>query len=65
MFRELAQGRTGNGFGPNPIGWTEMRDWSILTATTLSPLDVEVLRGLDGLYLMAYANRPKQEAQNG
>jgi hypothetical protein len=65
MFRELAQGRTSNGFGPNPIGWTEMRDWSILTATTLSPLDVEVLRGLDGLYLTAYANRPKQEAQNG
>jgi hypothetical protein len=64
MFRELAQGRTGNGFGPNPIGWTEMRDWSILTAMHLSPFDVEVLRGLDGLYLTAYANRPKQEAQN-
>jgi hypothetical protein len=54
-------GRTGNGFGPNPIGWTEMRDWSILTATPLSPFDVEVLRGLDGLYLTAYANRPKPQ----
>jgi hypothetical protein len=38
-----------------------MRDWSILTATPLSPFDVEVLRGLDGLYLTAYANRPKPQ----
>lgn len=38
-----------------------MRDWSKLTCTQMSPLDVEVLRGLDGLYLTAYANRPKPQ----
>jgi hypothetical protein len=58
---ELALSRTSNGFGPNPIGWTEMRDWSILTATPLAPLDVKVLRGLDGLFLTAYANRPRSD----
>jgi hypothetical protein len=38
-----------------------MREWANLTATPISPFDVEVLRGLEGLELTAYANRPKPQ----
>lgn len=38
-----------------------MRDWSKLIHARLSPLDVEVLRGLDILDRAVYANRPKPQ----
>jgi hypothetical protein len=50
-FMDLSKGRTGNGFGANPLPWTEVQAWCALTRTTLSRVEVRALRLLDGLFL--------------
>lgn len=37
--------------GPLAISYTEIKSWSELTGNDLTPLDVDILRKLDALYL--------------
>ena len=37
--------------GPLAISYSEMKSWSELTGNELSPLDIEILRRLDSLYI--------------
>jgi len=42
----------GQGFsGPNPITYTEIRDYKELTETPLAPREVELLKHLDAVYM--------------
>ena len=50
-FIELNQGRRSNGFGLDPLGWGDIRDWSALTATELRPYEVRLLKRLDSTFL--------------
>jgi hypothetical protein len=40
---------------PCPVRWSEIEAWSRLTATPLSPLEARALRGLDAVWLQAWA----------
>ena len=52
-FAELNAGRTGNGFGANPITWEGLDAWARLTGRDLRPWEVGLLRALDRTYLLA------------
>lgn len=50
-FMQLHRGRTYNGFGANPISWSEFHAYCQVTRTALSPWEVEAIRMLDEVYL--------------
>jgi hypothetical protein len=50
-FYEISQGRTGTGFGPNPLTWAGIEAWMRLTGTVVHPWEIRLLKGLDRLYL--------------
>lgn len=51
LFLELNSARSYNGFGPNPLTYTEILSWSQLMRTDLAPWEVETLKSLDRLWL--------------
>lgn len=61
-FVELSAARSGNGFGENPIGYTEIAAWAALTGRDLTPWEVSVLRRLDAVTLAAWAEKSKQNS---
>jgi len=61
-FLELHRARTGNGFGPNPIGYVEIDAWQRVTGRKLSPWEVDMMFALDGAF-MASIPVPKADAQ--
>lgn len=50
-FGELTAARSSNGFGANPITFTEIKAWAELTGRRPSPLEIVALRRLDALFL--------------
>ena len=46
-FWELDSVRGSNGFGPNPLTYSEIRAWSQLTETEITPWEVSVLKKMD------------------
>jgi len=57
MFTELNQSRTSNGFGANPISYSEMHAWSELTEQRPTASEVAAIKKLDGLYLSRQAEK--------
>ena len=51
--------RTGNGWGPSELAYSEIEAWSRLNGLRLSPWEVETLRTIDDAFLGAYADRPR------
>ncbi|WP_435406470.1 phage tail assembly chaperone [Pseudomonas juntendi] len=65
-YLELHAARGGSGFGPSPIGFTEMAAWAALTGNHPSPWEVETLRALDQAHLDHQAeNKPPTKQQGG
>jgi hypothetical protein len=56
IFCELCSSRS-CGFGPNPIGFVDIKAWCELNAVTLSPFEVSVLRSLDLICLEEFNAR--------
>jgi hypothetical protein len=56
-FNDLSRSRSSNGFGKNPISFSEIDAWSILTHTELSPLEIRCIMGLDSAYLKIQAEQ--------
>lgn len=54
-FGELSTGRTSNGFGPNPLTWSDITAWASLTGTDLRPWEVRLLKQLDIVFLNVHA----------
>lgn len=50
-FSELNRARCGNGFGANPLSYVEIAAWNSLTDAQVTPLEVQIIRALDNLYL--------------
>jgi len=50
-FWELASARQGNGFGGNPISYSEIKSWAELTRRAPNPFEVDVLRRIDAAIL--------------
>lgn len=46
-FLEVSRRRGSNGFGANPISYSELEAWSRLTETRLSALEVDWIMALD------------------
>ena len=57
-FGEVSRGRTSNGYGPNPISWSEFGWWAQLSRVELLPWEIDTLRALDDIYLKAWHDRP-------
>lgn len=56
-FTEINRGRTGNGYGPNPILYSEIQAWSCLTGIKITPSELGVLKTLDSIYLNQFNRR--------
>lgn len=52
-WTELAHGRRSGGFGPEPIGWSDIDAWSRLTGSRPRPHEIGVLMRLDREWLAA------------
>lgn len=49
--------RGSNGFGPNPITYSEIAAWRSLTGARPTEREVEALRAIDGAFLSEMAKR--------
>ncbi len=56
-FLELNQGRGSSGFGPLPLGWSEIEAWARLTGKELRPQEVALLKRLDSTYLTVFTTK--------
>ena len=61
-FLKLNQKRTSNGFGLNPISYSEMKSFFELNRIIPDPIEVEVISLLDNIALEHYAK--EQEKNN-
>lgn len=52
-FLSLHSGRTSGFSGPQGLSFSEIKAWSELTATPVTPADVDVIKKLDTVYLRA------------
>lgn len=59
-FQELSSGRGNNGFGPSPLGWSDIEAWARLTALLLTPYETLTLRSMDVAWLTASADVQKK-----
>ena len=50
-FIQLHNGRGGNGFGPNPIAWSEIRAYCDVMRVQLDPWEVEAIKAVDDVFL--------------
>lgn len=50
-FLSLNTARGSGMNGPLPISFSEIKAWSDLTATPVNPLEVEILKKIDNLYV--------------
>jgi hypothetical protein len=59
-FQELSATRGSNGWGPNPITYTEVATWARLTGTIIRPMEVRLIMTLDGLFRIAVSEASEQ-----
>jgi len=52
-FLSLHSGRASGFSGPQGLSFSEIKAWSELTATPVTPADVDVIKKLDTVYLRA------------
>ena len=62
-FGELSRTRSSNGFGQNPISYSEIDSWSRLTNIELTPLEVSAIMRLDSAYLTIQAEQIAQRSK--
>lgn len=62
-FWELSQARTQSANGPNPISYSEIKNWSELTRTEIRPIEIEVIRRLDSTYMGFVGEQQQKETK--
>jgi hypothetical protein len=50
-FISLSNGRSVGFSGPNPISYMDIKSWCDLTGTPLEPIDVDIIKRLDRIFL--------------
>lgn len=63
-FLRLANRRGSNGFGANPISWTELEAFSRLSGLRLTPWEIETIEMLDNLYRVEQARTGAEGPSN-
>lgn len=63
-FNELAAGRSHNGWGPNPISWSDIAAWCSLTGTAIAPWETRALITLDSEWMIAVSQQPTAQPNN-
>jgi hypothetical protein len=64
LFIELSSGRSGNGFGPNPLSWVEIEAWKRVRRWPLSDDHIDILLAMDRAWIEA-AYKKKPDAPDG
>lgn len=59
-YCELANARTSNGFGANPITWVDMCAWAAMTGNKPEPWEIRAIMRLDGAFLKAMNTEEKK-----
>ena len=59
MYYELHAARGSNGFGANPISYSELEAYSRLMRRGLGPWEVKMLRRIDSIFLAASGKAQK------
>lgn len=59
-FLELDGGRGGNGFGLNPLSYSEIQAWATLMRVKLVPWEVEAIKRIDSVRIRV-SNEKKPE----
>lgn len=59
-FCELSATRSGNGAGPNPISYSEVMAWALLTGRAPSPRDVRAIMELDAAFFRELAEQDRR-----
>lgn len=55
-FCDLSSSRGSNGYGPNPLNPSAIRDWSEMTGHRVNPWEFETLRAMDRKWLKVYSD---------
>lgn len=61
VFRQISGQRTGNGFGPNPIQFSEILAWQALSRVTLLPWEFRAILAMDRMFIVRCAELSKPE----
>ncbi len=59
-WQELATSRGGNGFGPNPLTYSEIAAWAALTHRAPTPAETALLTQIDAVFLSVHLKSPKE-----
>jgi len=59
-FCELSFSRTGHGAGPNPIAYSEIEAWAVLTGRQPAPRDVRAIGMLDRAFFTELAEQERR-----
>jgi len=62
-FQELGAQRSSNGWGPNPISYSEIRAWAALSGTLIHASEVRVIVALDAIYRIAVSESAEKRRQ--
>ena len=64
-FWELSAARGSNGFGLDPIRWTDLHAWQQLTRTQLAPWEVRAVLAIDRVFRQVMGakdgDRPRED----
>jgi hypothetical protein len=63
-FWEIRSAVGGNGFGANPISFTELYSWSYLYSITLSSWELSIIRKLDFEYIKITSKKSNDKIKN-
>ena len=59
-FCDLHAARSGNGGGPNPISYSEIMAWSLLTGRAPAPRDVRAIMDIDAAFFSELAEQDRR-----
>lgn len=62
-FRDLNSARTSNGFGYNPLSYSEIMAWCRLSGTHLTTFELSLIKDLDNAYMAARAEARAEEGK--
>ena len=64
FFCELDNARSSNGFGVNPISYTEIKCYFDLMGIIPQDIEVKLIKLLDGIALRHYAEEQKKKSKS-
>jgi hypothetical protein len=55
-FCDLSAQRGSNGYGPNPLNSSVIRDWAAMSGHNINPWEFETIRAMDRKWLKVYSD---------